>query len=113
MNFDLRAARTVSLCQLDLCRISILSCSLSILPMPVASRTMSGWKSRALSGCRTKASISERSSSMSSSEVSKETYMSSCSIMAMERVTFSIQRELSTMLGTCTSFILSIRLKMV
>ncbi len=74
---------------------------------------MSGWKSRELSGCRTKDSISERRSSMSSSEVSKEMYMSSCSFIAFERVMFSIQSVLRIMLGTWTIFMLSIRLKTV
>ena len=50
---------------------------------------------------------------MSSREVSKEMNMSSCSFIAWERVMFSIQSVLRTMLGTWTIFMLSIRLKMV
>ena len=100
MNLDRREARIVSLDQLDLCRISILSCSLSMFPTPVTSKMISGWKSRLLSGLRTKVSISVRRSSMSSREVSKEIYMSNCSFMALERVMFSIHKALSIMLGT-------------
>jgi hypothetical protein len=84
-----------------------------MLPIPVASRRMSDWKSRELLGLWTKFSISLRSRSIFSREVSKEMKMSNCSFIALERVMFSIQRLLRTMLGTWTIFILSMRLKTV
>ncbi len=113
MNLERRAARTASLCQFDLCLMATLRFSLSRSPTPATAMARSGWKSREFSGARTKRSISLRSSSTSSNDVSNETLRSMTSFMALLRDTFSTQSVLSTMLGICTTCILSMRVKTV
>ena len=113
MNLERRVARTASLCQLDLCLMTTLSVILSQSPTPPTPMLISGWKSRLLSGERTNSSISRRSSSISSNDVSNETLTSMTSFMALLRVTFSIHWLFRIMLGTCTTCILSIRVKTV
>jgi hypothetical protein len=105
MKLDRRVARTVSFCPLDLCLISTFSYSLSMLPRCRVGNHASG------QGCGF--SVSLRSRSMSSREVSKEINVSDCSFIALERVMFSIQRLLRTILGTWAILILSMSSKAI
>jgi len=113
MNFDRRAALTVSLDQLDLCLISTFNSILFISAIPVISTSMSGWKSLELSLSWTNACISFLRSWTSSRVVPKSMYISSCSRIASDLVTFWIHSEFRTMFGTCVSFWLLTYLKTV